>query len=102
MRRLSPSSTVAQPDARRVLAIGLALSAAFLLTLIFWRPLWTGGGLVGSDIYAYYLPQKAYYARELRAGGLPLWNNQIGNGYPQVAESQTGVFYPPNLALYAM
>jgi hypothetical protein len=101
-RPSSPTSAAPQPRARLVLAIGLALSAALLLTLIFWRPLWTGGGLVGSDIYAYYLPQKAYYARELRAGGLPLWNNQIGNGYPQVAESQTGVFYPPNLALYGL
>jgi hypothetical protein len=76
--------------------------AAVLLTVVFWHPLWTGGGLVGSDIYAYYLPQKAYFAERLRAGELPLWNNLIGNGYPQVAESQTGVFYPLHWALYPL
>jgi hypothetical protein len=76
------------------------LLPAVLLTLAFWRPLWTGGGLVGSDIYAYFLPQKAYFADSLRAGTLPLWNNLVGHGYPQVAESQTGVFYPLHWALY--
>jgi hypothetical protein len=81
--------------------LGLVL-AAVVLSAIFWYPLWTGGGLVGSDIYAYYLPQKAYYAEHLRAGELPLWNNLVGNGYPQLAESQTGVFYPLHLALYPL
>ncbi len=74
--------------------------AAVLLSVVFWFPLWTGGGLIGGDIYAYYLPQKAYFADCLRAGELPLWNNLIGHGYPQVAESQTGVFYPLNWLLY--
>ena len=73
-----------------------------LFSVVFWFPLWTGGGLVGSDIYAYFLPQKAFYAQRLGDGELPLWNNLIGFGYPQVAESQTGVFYPPNLALYPL
>ncbi|MGE5192295.1 MAG: hypothetical protein ACM3U2_07305, partial [Deltaproteobacteria bacterium] len=86
----------------RAVAITGGVLAAVLLTLIFWYPLWTGGGLVGSDIYAYYLPQKAYYAERLRAGELPLWNNLVGNGYPQVAESQTGVFYPLHLLLYPL
>lgn len=99
-RPLSPLSTSAQRVAARAAWAACALLAALALTCVFWRPLWTGGGLVGSDIYAYYLPQKAYFAQQLRAGRLPLWNNQIGNGYPQVAESQTGVFYPLNLALY--
>jgi len=81
-------------------AIGASVLAAVLLTIVFWRPLWTGGGLVGSDIYAYFLPQKAYFANSLRAGVLPLWNNLVGFGYPQVAESQTGVFYPLHWLLY--
>ncbi len=93
-----------QPDiptrGKRTLAIGGSLLAAVLLSILFWHPLWTGGGLVGSDIYAYYFPQKAYFVECLRAGELPLWNNRVGNGYPQLAESQTGVFYPPHLILY--
>src|SRR2546430_2709781 len=78
----------------------LLIATSIGLTAVFWSPLWQGQGLGGGDIYSYYLPQKAYYAECLRAGTLPLWNNRIGNGYPQLAESQTGVFYPFNLVLY--
>ncbi|MBS0265128.1 MAG: YfhO family protein, partial [Planctomycetes bacterium] len=78
----------------------MAAVVSLSLTAIFWPRLWQGAGLVGGDIYAYYLPQKAFYAECLREGTLPLWNNRIGNGYPQLAESQTGVFYPLNLVLY--
>ena len=85
-----------------VLAIGSSVLVAVLLTLVFWYPLWTGGGLVGGDIYAYYLPQKAFFADSLRAGVLPDWNNFVGHGYPQIAESQTGVFYPLHWALYPL
>src|SRR6267154_1090438 len=88
------------PGDSRLRAILAGVLAALLLSVVVWFPLWTGGGLVGSDIYAYYLPQKEYFADRLRAGELPLWNNLIGHGYPQVAESQTGVFYPPQWLLY--
>lgn len=80
-----------------IAAILLAVGLAYL----FWRPLWHGGGLVGGDLYSYFFPQKAFYADELQAGRLPLWNPLVGHGYPVVAESQTGVFYPPNLLLYS-
>jgi hypothetical protein len=75
-------------------------SVAVGLTVVFWSPLWTGGGLIGGDVYSYYFPQKTFYADRLAAGELPLWNSLAGHGYPLVAESQTGVFYPPNLLLY--
>src|SRR5579863_5990839 len=84
----------------RPLVGGAFVLAAVLLTIVFWQPLWIGGGLVGSDVYAYFLPQKAYFADSLRAGVLPFWNNLVGFGYPQVAESQTGVFYPLHWLLY--
>ncbi len=71
------------------------------LSLIFWWPLFTGGGLVGGDIYTYFFPQKAYLSEHLSAGELPLWNNRVGHGYPVVGESQTGLFYPFHL-LYAV
>lgn len=70
------------------------------LTYVFWRPLWQGGGLVGGDTYTYYFPQKTFYADELQAGRVPLWNPLVGHGYPILAESQTGVLYPPNLVLF--
>ena len=71
------------------------------LSMLFWWTLWAGGGFVGGDVYSYYLPQKQFYADRLAAGEIPLWNNLTGFGYPLVGESQTGVFYPPNLILYS-
>lgn len=71
------------------------------LTLVFWLPIWCGAGFVGGDIYSYFFPQKVIYAEALHAGELPLWNAHAGFGYPLLAESQTGIFYPPNLLLYS-
>ncbi|MBS0267167.1 MAG: YfhO family protein [Planctomycetes bacterium] len=99
---MSPATThtTAKETALRVwTAVSFAL-ASLLLTWIFWQRLWTGGGLVGSDIYAYYLPQKAQFANCVRQGTLPLWNHLVGQGYPQLAESQTGVFYPLHWVFY--
>lgn len=71
------------------------------LSILFWAPLYQGGGLIGGDIYTYFFPQKAFLADQLAAGELPLWNNRVGHGYPLVGESQTGLFYPFHL-LYAV
>ncbi|MEZ6053186.1 MAG: hypothetical protein R3C02_17660 [Planctomycetaceae bacterium] len=75
-----------------VIAIGL--------TVLFWAPLWQGGGLIGGDLYPYFFPQKTLYAEQIANGESHLWNNLVGFGYPQLAESQTGVYYPPNPLLY--
>ncbi len=82
---------------------GLKVAAVALgLTLLFWWPLASGGGLVGGDTYRYFLPQKVTYAELLRNHELPLWNNSVGFGYPILGESQTGVFYPSNVVLYSL
>ncbi|RLT05766.1 MAG: hypothetical protein DWI21_12425 [Planctomycetota bacterium] len=72
------------------------------LTLVFWLPIWCGAGFVGGDVYSYFFPQKVIYSESLYAGELPLWNARAGFGYPLLAESQTGIFYPPNLVLYRL
>jgi len=82
-------------------SIMLCSVPAIGLTVLFWLPLWQGGGFVGGDVYTYYLPQKTFYAEQLHHGDLPLWNNRTGFGYPLIAESQTGVFYPFHLSLYS-
>jgi hypothetical protein len=76
--------------------------AAMLLAALFWWPLVCGGGLVGGDVYSYYLPQKVIYAQHLHRLELPLWNERAGNGYPIVGESQTGAFYPVHALLYGL
>ncbi|MFM9960832.1 MAG: hypothetical protein ACKV2Q_06365, partial [Planctomycetaceae bacterium] len=89
-------------ETRRVWLSGLAtIGLAVGLTLVFWMPIWCGAGFVGGDIYSYFFPQKVIYAEALHAGELPLWNAHAGFGYPLLAESQTGIFYPPNLLLYS-
>lgn len=86
------SSTANQVAAPRipwwivVLAVGL--------TFLFFAGLWLGEGLIGGDLYTYSLPQKAFLADSLRLGTFPLWNPLVGQGYPVLAESQTGTFYP--------
>jgi len=59
-----------------------------------------GGGLIGGDIYPYFLPQKQLVAEEFSAGRLPLWHHRTALGYPLHAESQAAVFYPPTQLLY--
>jgi hypothetical protein len=73
---------------------------AVALTILFFAPLWTGGSLIGGDLFPYFFPQKAFLADELQAGRWPMWNPLTGHGYPVIAESQTGVCYPPDLVAY--
>ena len=96
-----PARSAPTPSwSRRFLASAGVLVVAVTLTALFWPTLWAGGGLVGGDVYYYFLPQKAFFAERLQAGALPLWNPLVGNGYPQLAESQTGALYPPYWPLY--
>jgi hypothetical protein len=67
----------------------------------FWWPLPVSGGLIGGDIYNYFLPFKDYFASGLREGELRLWNPTVGNGICVPGESHTGVLYPPYLLAYA-
>lgn len=80
----------------------LSVFLGLLLTGLFWWPLWQGGGLIGGDLYPYYFPQKALLSDALQSGQFPLWNPNVGFGYPVLGESQTGAAYPPNLLLYSV
>ena len=80
----------------------LATAVGAMLAAGVWWGLLTGSGLIGGDIYAYFLPQKVVMADAFAAGELPLWHRLTGLGYPLLAESQAGVFYPPNQALYRL
>lgn len=67
-----------------------------LTLLFFWKILLTNLILSGVDVFLYFYPYKAYMAEALRQGRLPLWNPHLFMGVPFVANSQVGVFYPPN------
>lgn len=90
------------PNTDRLILTGVVAAWSLLLTWIFWWPLWQGGGLVGGDLYPYYMPQKSYLAQSLQEGILPLWNALVGFGYPVLGESQTAALYPPNLILFRL
>lgn len=78
----------------------MVLGLGFGLTYLFWSTIWHGGGWIGGDIYTYYFPQKLTYQESLTRGDWVLWNDLVAHGYPQLAESQTGVFYPLHLLFY--
>jgi hypothetical protein len=75
----------------------LGLLSLIGLTLIFfWKILLTNLILSGVDAFLYFYPYKAYAAEALRQGRLPLWNPHLFMGAPLLANSQVGLFYPPN------
>lgn len=80
----------------------LAIVIGCGLSLYVWRGFLTGGGLVGGDTYPYFFPQKQVLAEAFARGEIPLWHNLTSLGYPLLAESQAGVFYPTNQVLYRL
>lgn len=85
--------------------IGLwAPTLALLGAVSAWLwPIGLGGRMpVGGDVTQFALGLMAVLHRAISAGRLPLWNDLWGYGFPGVAESQMGVFYPPNLILYRL
>jgi hypothetical protein len=55
---------------------------------------------VTSDCTFSYLPRRVFATRMIRQGEVPLWNPHQFCGTPFLANYQSGVFYPVNLALY--
>src|SRR3972149_6236165 len=54
----------------------------------------------GWDITRLNLPLKWFDVQSIRGGALPLWNPYLYAGMPQLAESESGLFYPGNWLLY--
>jgi hypothetical protein len=80
--------------------VGPFLAVVGAMACWLW-PLGVGGRMpVGGDVTQFSIGLMAVLHRALRAGRLPLWNDLWGFGFPGVAESQMGVFYPPHLVLY--
>jgi hypothetical protein len=75
----------------------VTVAALIVLTIIFfWKILLTNLILTGVDIFLYFYPYKAYVTEAIRHGRLPLWNPHLFMGAPLLANSQVGLFYPPN------
>lgn len=81
----------------------LIITALALLPLLFWWRLWAldpadRAAIPSGDFTSQYYPLQLFAARELAAGRLPAWDPYLNAGQPGLADIQTGVFYPLNLA----
>ena len=78
-----------------------------LIFLVVFLICWTRIGFfglmpVGGDASRFGLGLMAEQSRAMAALRIPLWNSLWGYGFPALAESQLGVFYPPHLLLYSL
>jgi len=84
---------------RDAVAVGLLCLAVIGCT---WRIALAGRVLAGGDIFSYFYPYWAEATRAIRSARLPLWNPSLFMGVPLAANSQVGVFYPLNWALWLL
>ncbi len=98
MRTLEPGrlARVVWQEGRRqwpvAALVALIVSAAWELAL-------AGRIIARGDLLLYFYPLREFAAQALREGRLPLWNPYVFMGAPFLANIQTGVLYPPNVAL---
>jgi len=96
VRSISLSSP--SPWFKSQLVCVLALVAGILAWL--W-PIGVGGKMpVGGDVTSFFLGLMEVLGAALRDGRLAVWNDLWGYGFPGLAESQMGVFYPVHVILY--
>jgi len=73
------------------------LIGAVLLGLppLLLAPAWRLWGLSAlEDGLLYYLPQRVWFARTIRAGEWPLWQHLTYGGFPVFADPQMAMYYP--------
>ena len=78
------------------------LAVAAVLLGWLW-PIGIGGRMpVGGDVTQFQIGLMAVLGEAIRDGRLPFWNDRWGFGFPGLAESQMGVYYPPHAALFGL
>ncbi len=76
-----------------------------LLPFILFRPAVLGqnlfalGDFSGSDLLELHLPFKYILHESYKHGAFPLWTPYLSNGFPILAEGQSGPLYPPHILL---
>ena len=79
----------------------VVLLAGFAAALLR-KSLLQGQALLGYDLFAYFFPAKAFAARAVHQGHLPLWNPDIFTGAPFLANVQMAALYPPDVLFYVL
>ena len=105
-----------RPEAERWLRFdkqdAAALAALLLLAVVILLPVLVSGeemapGLGGrvagyDDARTQWYPWRAYAAKWMKEGVLPLWNPYVLCGTPFVGNVQSALFYPPNVMFLLM
>ncbi len=84
----------------------LAVGGVLLILALFFTPALSGERVLytadfsGSDLLEMNIPRRHLAAEAVRQGHLPHWTPLLGNGYPLLAEGQSGVFYPTTLPFF--
>lgn len=69
-----------------------------ICAFVFW-PVLKGQGTLQWDAKEVHLFNLMVSSKIWREGAMPLWNPFIFNGYPQFADPQAAIYYPPNLLI---
>ncbi len=94
-----PRRPLEEPLKRAWPDVVIVVILVLLPALFFWRLVapnpadWMN--IPAGDFTEQYYPLRAYAARELTAGRLPLWNPSPYAGQPALADIQSGALYPP-------
>jgi hypothetical protein len=93
-----------RPRSRRsAVTVALLAIASFVAALVAARITGPNGPwLWNLDMPKIDYPLASFFHDALTQGRLPLWNDQLGLGYPLYAEGQIGAFYPPNWLIYQL
>jgi hypothetical protein len=81
--------------------VAIIILLALLPALFFWRLIASNPAdrmsIPAGDFTEQYYPLRAYAAREITAGRIPLWNPSPYAGQPALADIQSGTLYPPQI-----
>ncbi len=84
---------------------GLPRAALWLLLLVF---VWAPDAAIGTGVFWYHdlrhhhYPWRVWAAGEWASGHIPIWCSQVANGYPLMADGQTGALYPVTMGLFLL
>ncbi len=77
------------------------LVAVLLVPVIYFLPEFLGLNVfAGIDSSRLNMPFRLFDREAIAAGHLPLWNPYMYAGFPHLAESESGLFYPGNIFIH--
>jgi len=78
----------------------ISLCLFLLLSFVYFHNAFLKGLIPAYyDIYGYFYPMMGLVKEQYLSGIIPFWNNYVFSGFPLMAASQPGVFYPISVIL---